>query len=156
MDERLSAPAATQPSVSLTEAEFIAYFRPETHPDGTVYVQRHWGTDGDEAAIAVAHTERRLWTYVNDGAGNASPVQGWHAVNREFYIICAVPFGEADAISVLGDIDYCTICGERFADEAHPDDPDVVTRSSGDDWVCSFCASKRHDEPPAHRTAAPP
>jgi len=141
MNERPASTAATQPSVVLTEAEFIAHFRPETNPDGSVYVQRHWGTEADEAFILAAHAERRLWTYVNDGAGNASPVQGWRAVNREFYIICAVPYDEADAISVLGDVDYCTICGQRFADEAHPDDPDVVVRSNIDDCLCADCAS---------------
>lgn len=128
----------------LSEAEFIASFRPETQPDGSVYVQRHWGTEADEAAIVHAHGERRLWTYVNDGAGNASPVQGWHAVNREFYIICAVPYDQADAISVLGDVDYCTICGERFADEASPDDPEEVERSSVDAWICATCEFLRH------------
>ena len=143
MDERLSSTAATQPSVVFTEAEFIAYFRPETHPDGSMYVQRHWGSEDDEAAITLAHTERRLWTYVNDGAGNASPVQGWHSVNREFYIICAVPYAYNEVFNVIGDVDYCTICGERFADEAHPDDPDVVVRSSSDDCLCATCASGR-------------
>ena len=127
--------------IALTEAEFIARFSPETHGDGSVYVQRFWWDEVDRAHIERAHAERRLWTYVHDGAGNASPVQGRRAVNNEFFILCSVPYGETEAISVLGEVDFCTLCGERFGDDADSDEPDGVARSAIDAWICDKCDS---------------
>ena len=105
IDQRPPDAEAPPPTV-LTEDEFIARFEPERSSDGSLFVQRYWHSADDEKDIARALAERRLWTYVHDGAGNASPVQGYHLVNREFYIICAVPYDEGEAIDVLGDLDY--------------------------------------------------
>ena len=135
--------AEAPPPMVLTEGEFIARFEPERSWDGSLFVQRYWHSADDEKDIARALAERRLWTYVHDGAGNAAPVQGYHLVNREFYIICAVPYDEGEAIDVLGDLEYCALCGQRFADEAHPDDLDVAARSDEDESECLGCASLR-------------
>ena len=140
-------PTASYESMSgqtavLTEDEFIARFAPEGARDGSVYVQRYWFSVPERQLLERADAERRLWTYVNDGAGNGAPVQGYHVVNREFYIVCEVPYAQGDHISVIGDIDYCTICGERFADSAHPDNRIVTTRSPADPSVCLECVER--------------
>lgn len=127
----------------LTENEFIAWFAPERDVDGGYFVQRYWDVPTDEQIITRARAERRLWTYVNDGVGNASPVQGDHFVNREFYIICALPYDDGETIDVIGDIEFCTVCGQRFADEAQPGDTDAVTRSLDDEWTCVPCVNLR-------------
>jgi hypothetical protein len=129
-------------TTDITEDEFILRFRPERDQDGSLFVQRYDSTDAERSVLERCHAERRLWTYVNDGAGNAAPVQGYYKVNREFYIVCAEPYEGDEDITVHGDMEHCTLCGERFADEADPEDPDVVTRSTGDLSICVDCAAE--------------
>jgi hypothetical protein len=138
-------PRSATRHVCISEWEFIDRFRPEQDSDGSVYVQRFWYEPGDAALIDAASRERRLWTIMDDGAGNAAPVQGRHLFNRECYIVCAVPYDEDELIDVLVEIDYCTICGVRFRDTLYSndddqDDLDVVVRSDQEE-LCVECTS---------------
>lgn len=130
---------AGRPEIRLSEAEFIARFQPERHSDGSYYVQRDWTDPREWALIQEADAANRLWTCVNDGAGNDGIVQGLLHVNREFYIICAVPYADRERYSVISDVDFCTICGERFADTVPEDEEEVVTRSELEPDVCVSC-----------------
>ena len=126
----------------MTENEFITRFRPEQNPDGSYYRQRDWTDATDWALVQRAHEERRVWTHVNDGAGNGGVVPGLAFVNREFYVICAVPIGDQDDVDVVDedDLDFCTVCGERFADTLPIGEPEVVTRSTTSAELCVSCA----------------
>lgn len=124
---------------TITEAQFIEQFRPECNPDGSYYLQRDWTVRHDLEMINTAREANRLWTFVNDGAGNGGIVQGFSVVNREFYIIASVPHGTKEYFDVLTELDFCTICGERFADTLDDADEDVVPRSRDDDARCVQC-----------------
>lgn len=127
--------------MSLSENAFISRFRPETNTDGSYYRQRYVADPVDRPLIEAAAASNCLWTFVNDGAGNGGPVPGLLRVNHEFYIICSVPFADDEDLEVEIEIDFCTTCGERFADTLDPPDEESVERSTHDGTLCITCWS---------------
>lgn len=85
----------------LTEDEFIDRFRPEQLPDGSYYRHRFWYEPEDQAAIALATTERRIWTQLAEGSWSIE--NGLHIVGREAYIITEVPVPDGAEFEVVDD-----------------------------------------------------
>jgi hypothetical protein len=83
----------------MSEDEFIDKFKPE-EDGGMVYRLRDWTFPKDLKEIKKADKERRLWTMVEDDNGNPAVCQGDRRVNRQFYIICAVPYGPDEEIEI--------------------------------------------------------
>jgi hypothetical protein len=86
--------------ITLTEDEWDEKFQPETDEEGCLYVQRDWTNAADLPLIDQALAERRLWTMVEDDDGNMCIAQGYRRVNRLYYIICTVPYGEDEWVFV--------------------------------------------------------
>jgi hypothetical protein len=86
----------------MSETEFIDKYKPE-EDGGCVYRMRDWSFSKDLKAIKKAKKERRLWTMVDDGDGNLALCQGFHYVNRQYYVICAVPHGRDEQIEIVMD-----------------------------------------------------
>lgn len=86
---------------TITEDTFIHRFKPETNPDGSLYVARQWHTFGEKCFLEMMHQKRRLWTLVDGDDGEPTIVQGYAMVNRLYYIVCEVPYPEHETIEVL-------------------------------------------------------
>lgn len=96
-------------TVTLTEDEFIARFQPEMDADG--YIQYGWTRPADVARVRAADAERRTWTMVDTDSGDLALVDHCARVNREYYVICAVPRPPNTSFDVVFDpIPRCLEC----------------------------------------------
>jgi len=123
--------------ITLTEDEFIVRFQPETHPDGSLYVQREWSTHAELRFLEQMHYERRLWTVVIGDCGNFGILQGYCYVNRDYYIVCAVPYASDDVFDVQCEQVFCSGCGARYSDGG--DQGDTVPQSTTNPYRCTVC-----------------
>lgn len=89
----------------LDEDKFVERFKPETDENGDLYRQRDWCDAADWKMIEQAAGERRLWTAVENDHGNWTLVNGFHRVNRLYYVICAVPYAEGDDFEVYDELE---------------------------------------------------
>jgi hypothetical protein len=121
----------------LSEEEWIEAFQPEEDAHGGLYVQRDWTEADDLKVIEQARVERRLWTAVEGDGGNIGILQGYHRVNRLYYIICAVSHAEDEAIEVEVEAVFCAECGEFFASV----NPDGVEQGEG--GLCVECEAEQ-------------
>ena len=86
----------------LDDLEFAAHYLPVRDDDGA-WRQFFWWEPEDQAAIAAAIPESRVWTMV-DVNGECILTAGWHFVNRLHYVITERAH-ESDAEIEVKDID---------------------------------------------------
>jgi hypothetical protein len=130
------------PHYKLTEDEFDAKFKPETNPDGSMYVQRDWGTPELDKVLADADARRCLWTMVEGDNGVPCIDQGYRYVNRIYYIITTVPYDEGDTFEIEPELpDMCSDCGKWFDTM----DDNAVERSE-DPFLCVDCNPDDEDD----------
>lgn len=121
---------------TITEDEFLNTFRPETDAQGSTYVQREWFTFEEKRLLEEMHGKNRLWTMVEDDNGNPCLVQGYHYVNRLYYVICEVPYPgdveyNVEMVSFDND-EYCEDCNEPLEE--------------GQIGLCESCQSEPEEE----------
>lgn len=78
--------------------DFNTYFKPLDEPekDKGYTWQFEDGTDAKAQAelLDKEHSYRHIWTVVDGDSGDAIILNGWHACNRLFYIVCEIPWGD--------------------------------------------------------------
>lgn len=87
--------------LTLTEDEWEERFRPITTP-GNGWRQYDWTAPADKALIDEACDTNTLWTMC-DCDGQLVVCQGFHLVNRLYYMIAAVPYVDNEVIDVTPD-----------------------------------------------------
>lgn len=120
---------------TMTEEEWVTTYDP--HCDDGGYLRYGYATEGERRLLEQAHAERRLWTFCYTEVGNPYITQGFGYVNREYYIICVVPYTEGEEIIVESETLYCDSCGEWFSDVSEGED--AVERSPTCHWRCVAC-----------------
>ena len=78
--------------LQLTEEQFDARYKPESHDDGSFYVQREWrGTLNDRPLLEAAVHAKCCWTAVDGDDGQFVITWGNRVVNRLYNIITENP-----------------------------------------------------------------
>ena len=124
---------------TITEADWYAQFQPHLDDTDTAGLKNYgYQTEAEIQVLEQAQAEGRLWTYCMTGVGNAYIAQGFAFVNREFYIITAVPAPAEVWLEIdMGPTLFCEYCGEWFTDQNGSDES--VTRSTTDPLTCVPC-----------------
>lgn len=133
---------ATESPRPFREVDWYEKFQPHIDDNQTAgFVNYDYQTAAELSVLQQANAERKLWTYCHTPPGNYYITQGWALVNREFYVITAVPSPAGVWLEIdMGPTAFCEYCGEWFADFLDGEErDDAVERSTTDPLTCVTC-----------------
>lgn len=101
----------------ITDAVFDERFKPEMNEAGDGYRQydnfHGEGWEAEREMLRGLHAAGRVWTCLDTDDGSWALANGMHRVNRQYYVICAVPYTAGVLIDVYDPDEppRCPECG---------------------------------------------